>query len=310
MKLSIFPEVKAVPSNKEEKQKESKKTGVIRDKKTKEVIKEYFPEVVEVIDEDDLFRILTSYAWSPSVFKGTRHEDNFMSSDFAVLDFDNGLTLDQAEQRIREANIMAFGLTSSSHTPEHHKFRVVFPLSRTVTKLEEYRATLLDLMEAFPESDPKCKDGARFFFGCRDEDGFFVDGDLLEPIKPKPEPQKQGNSSFSNRGDTSAKVLVEDDIKDIISELYGEDREKIPEAVDHFIRNAGTGLSGTWTCDLNRFAYVLSLQGIEHDVILDLVLYLAPRGELTKRDEDTIRRAVEDGIRDREEPDLVSYEGE
>lgn len=292
MKLSIFRQAKPLPKTKEEKAKSAKSA--------------INPEVVDVSTEELLIEMVTNYCWSPFVFKGTRKQENFLSTDFAVLDIDEGLTIEEAERIISEANFMCLCLPTTSHKPEAHRFRIIFPLSRTIKDIDEYKATMEDLREVFPMSDPSClTDTARLFFSGTMEDGFFIEGDLLEPVKPAPKPQKQGNSSFSNRGDTSAKVLVEDDIKEIITELYGEEREKIPEAVDHFIRNAHTGLSGTWTCDLNRFAYVLSLQGVEHDVIVDLTLYLAPRGELTKRDEDTIRRAVEDGIRDREEPDII-----
>lgn len=297
MKISIFPNIIALPRNKEEKNKESRKTGIIRDKKTGEIIKEFPPEIVDVVTSDDLFRILTTYAWSPSIFNGCRHEDNFKSSDFAVLDFDKGVTMEEIENRIIEANFTAFGLPSTSHTPEAHRFRVIFPLSRTVTNLETYRATLLDLMEAFPECDAACKDGARFFFGCKDEDGFMVEGDLLEPVTPPIASKNAPKRSF----DPNRRVMVESDIKEIITELYGEERDSIPEVVSHFIKNAHTGLSGEWVTSLNAFVFTLSLQGIDLETIFDLVEFLAPRGELTKRDEDTIERAYKDGEKAREE---------
>jgi hypothetical protein len=151
-------------------------------------------------------------------------------------------------------------------------------------------------MEAFPESDPACKDPARFFFGSTLEDGFWIEGSLLEPIKAA----KEEAIKRSNRPSSESKIPVDASISDLVKELYGQDREFIPECVNHFINEAHTGLPGTWVCDLNRFSYVLSLQNIEEDVIFDVVSHLAP-DNLDKRDIDCITRAIRDGIRDREE---------
>lgn len=308
MRLSIFPKVKHLPSSKEEKQRESRKTGPIRNKETGEIIHYNTPETIEIETEDDLIRAITSYVWSPSVYHKYRAEESFKSCDFAVLDFDDGITIEEVEKRISEAGFTALCMPSTSHTPEHHKFRVIFPLSKTITSVAEYRATILDLMEAFPESDPKCKDAARFFFGSREDDGFWLEGDLLEPVVP---PKTHKNTS-NRTANVHSKVKTKDEIKDLIKDLYGEDRETIPEAVAHFIENAHTGLEGTWVCDLNNFVFVLALQGIPYDDIVDLVAYLSPMPQ-SPREMETIKRAYEDGreaAEMNEEPDLVSYEGE
>lgn len=295
MKLSIFPDVKPLPTKKE-KPYESAKTGIIRNKKTGEIIKEYYPEVVEVVTEDDLIEIIKSFAWSPSVFNGVRLQDNFKSADFIALDIDSGLTIEEAERRCTEANLTALCAPSTSHKPDTPKFRLIFPLLKTITSKEVFDATLKELVKIFPEADPKCLECARFYFSSRMDDGFWLEFDLLEPVIPI----KEEKRSFGSV-DTSERVRVPMELKDVVKDLYGEEREYINEAVEHFLRNASTGLSGTWTCDLNNCCYVLSLQGIEEDVILDLMEYLAPRGELTKRDMDTIKRGIKDGQRKREE---------
>src|SRR5690554_3653296 len=120
MRLSIFPLAPNLPRNKEEKVEAAKK--MIQ------------PEVVEIETEDDLIRIVQEYVYSPYVFNGTRKQDNFKSCDIAVLDIDEGLTIDEAEQIISEANFTCLCLPTTSHTEEHHRFRLLFPLSRTVTK--------------------------------------------------------------------------------------------------------------------------------------------------------------------------------
>src|SRR5690606_4246917 len=85
------------------------------------------PETVEITTEDDLIRIVENYVWSPSIFTGKRAKSNFKSSDFAVLDIDDGLTIQEAEEIITEANYACLCLPSMSHTEEHHRFRLIFP---------------------------------------------------------------------------------------------------------------------------------------------------------------------------------------
>jgi hypothetical protein len=296
MKISIFPDVKPLPTKKE-KPFEASRTGVVRDKKTGEVIKEYLPEVVEVFTEEDLIKVVTSYAWSPSVFKGPRLQENFLSADFIALDIDSGLTIEEAEKRCIELNLTVLCVPSTSHKPEAHRFRLIFPTLRSITSNEEYQATASKLFEKFPEADPKCvTDSARFFFGSTTNDGFWQEGDFL-PVE-LPTPPKAKTKGYVHSGE---RVPVDMSIEQIVLDLYGEKRDTIPEAVAHFISNAHTGLPGTWTTDLNSCIYTLSLQGIDEDTIWDLVEFLAPRGELTKRDVDTVERAIKDGVKAREE---------
>lgn len=284
MRISIFPSSIALPKSKDEKIKSAKSAIV--------------PEIVEISTDDDLIRVITSYCWSPFVFKGNRKQENFLSTDFAVLDIDEGLTIEEAELIITNANFMSLCVPTTSHTPDNHRFRIIFPLARTITNVEVFKATMEDLREVFPMADASCVgDFARLYFSGTLDDGFFTEGDLLEPVTPPITSKNAPKRSF----DPNRRVMVESDIKEIITELYGEERDSIPEVVSHFIKNAHTGLSGEWVTSLNAFVFTLSLQGIDLETIFDLVEFLAPRGELTKRDEDTIERAYKDGEKAREE---------
>lgn len=285
MKLSIFPSANPLPKSKEEKNREAKYFS-----------RPNLPEVVEVETENDLIQIVTQFAWSPFVFKQARLKDEFVSTDFLVLDIDSGLSIPDAEARIVEANMTALCLPSTSHTPENHRYRLIFPLSRTITKVEEFIASMEDLMEAFPESDAACKDWARAFFGSTSDDGFWIEADLLEPTKPKEEVKQRSNSKF----DTSSSTKVDLSIAEIVKEVYGEEREFIPEAVDFFIKNANTGLPGNFNHSLNRFVFTLALQGIDYDTVYDLVEYLSPE-PLDKIDIATIERSYKDGEKNRDD---------
>lgn len=283
MRLSIFPKTNPLPKGKEEKNKAAK-TAIQ-------------PVVVEIESDQVLIETVTSYCWSPFVFKGNRKQDNFVSTDWAVLDIDSNLTLEEAEKIISEAGFTCLALPTTSHTPDAHRFRLVLPLSRTITNTEDYVATMEDLRLAFPMADSSCvTDWSRLYFSSTNDDGFWIEGDLLEPVKAPVKPKKGATRQF----DPSKKVRVEGDIKELIKELYGEDRESVPEVVDFFLKNCSTGLEGNWITTINSFVFTLSLQSVELDVIYDLILYLAPRGELTKRDEDTIERAYKDGAEARD----------
>lgn len=254
----------------------------------------HLPEVAEISTEDDLLNCVTSFAWSPFIFKGPRLKENFISTDFLVLDIDQGLTVEESEKRIEESGFACLCVTTTSHRKDHHRYRLILPLSRTITKVEDFEASIADLMEAFPESDPACKDYARFFFGSTVENGYWIDGDLLEPISA-PESIKE----TYNRSNTSKAILVDASIEELIVELYGEPREVIPEAVSHFLVNAHTGLSGSWNNSISRCCYVLGLQNIDFETVEQLMEYVSPE-KLDKSDRSTIIRSWNDGQRDRE----------
>lgn len=285
MKISIFPNVKPLPL-KNEKAKESKYAS-----------NPYLPEIVEVATEEDLISVVTSFAFSPSIFKGPRSKENFISTDFLVLDIDEGLSIPESEKRIEKLGYTCLCVVTTSHTPKNHRYRLIFPLSRTIAKVEEFEASIIALMELFPESDKACKDCSRFFFSSTLDDGFWIEHELLEPTEVKVV-EKEVNKF--GRADLTKTVKVDLDTEEIVRELYGEDRLTIPEAVDFFLKHAHTGLDGNWTVSLNRFVFVLSLQGIDDDTIIDLVEYLAPNS-IDKTDQNTIKYALRDGKKARED---------
>jgi hypothetical protein len=285
MKLSIFPECLPLPKNKAEKSKASRFAS-----------RPYLPEVVEIENDDQLLDAVCNFAWSPFVFKKARLQEDFLSTDFLVLDIDEGLTILEAENRVEEAGVTCLCVPSTSHTPKAHRFRLIFPLSKTITNLDEFQASMKNLVESFPESDPQCvTDSARYYFAHTQDDGFWLEGNLLEPTTPKVEPKYRDY----DRPDTSDSIKVDLSIAEIVKELYGKEREYIPEAVDLFIKEAHTGFPGSWNINLNRCAFVLGLQNIELEAIEDLISYLAPQ-PLDKNDMYTIKRAWNQGNESRE----------
>lgn len=287
MKLSIFPEALAHPVGREQKNKEAFKTS-----------KPYMPEVVHVFNEQDLIDVVSNYAWSASVFAGYRLKANFVTADFIAIDVDSGLSIDDA-YKICEANrLTSLCLPSPSYTDEKPRFRIVFPLETTISNQNTYDATWARLRELFPMLDESCSDSSRFFYACRtDMDvGFWLEADLLKPITPAPKQSKQ--SMFHKDKDLfydGVSTVVLEEYADLVEHLYKEERTKVPEAVAFFMENAHTGIDGGWWNALNKFVFVLTLQGCDIDDIIDVVEELAPN-PLDDRDHRCIDVAYKDGL--------------
>lgn len=291
MLISIFENIIPYPKDREEKRVEASKLGEYKDKSGKIIREAILPKLVEVFNEDELINVVMSNAWSPFVFNGRKLQDNFVSTDFATLDIDDGLTIQEAEKRILESNTACLCLPSTSHTNEHHRFRLIFPLSKTIKSRAIYVETMKMLAEHFPEADESCvTDTARFYFASRITDGFWLDGDFIEPIFPEKKNLAERQRNM---------IKVDENYKDMIDRLYGVDRGMIPEKVAYFVENAHTGLHGEWITTLNSCVYTLALSGLEEEEIRVFIAELAP-APLDERDEKHIKIAFRDGSRDRE----------
>lgn len=281
MKLSIYPKVNFLPKNKDEKALQSKLAS-----------NPNLPQILEIGTEEDLINAVTSYGWSPSIFSGVRHNDNFISTDFMSLDIDSGLRIEDAEKRVQNLGLACLCLPSPSHTQELHKFRLIFPMAKTILNPEDFDATWDFLQKQFPELDTQCSDYARWYAPSKMEDGFWQDGEFLVPKKA---PQVQP-SSFNLK---ETQVDVPEDLAEIVKLLYGKERETIPEAVEFFLTNAHTGLSGLWINSLNSFCFSLALSGVDGTLIQEVVEKIAPNA-LDNKDTYQISRAIKDGTKARE----------
>ena len=280
MKLSIFPKSKALPS-KDEKGKEARFTS-----------KPYLPEILEFATHEDLIEVICNHAWSPFIFKEYRSQDGFCSADVLAFDIDNGQTIEEAEAMVHKLDIAALCIPSTSHTDDAHRFRLIFPLAKTITKADVYKATYAKVAEYF-SVDPACKDVARFFFGGKLVDGFWYEGKLLEPVKPV-----RVVKAAVERYNSREAVIVGDSIEELVVALFGESRTKIPDCVAHFLENAPDNLDGQWYHSSNSFLFTCGLMGLEKDRITDVFFSLYPHEELTEKKVDAI---IEDGMNAREE---------
>lgn len=282
MRLSIFPAANPHPRSKEEKNVEAFKFSA-----------PYLPEVRNFDNEDELIGLVTDHCWSPFIFSGKRHADNFVSCDLLVYDIDEGLSIDAAKAKVEELGLACLCLPSPSHTEEDHRFRLILPLARSIFNAEDYQETWKTGAAFFGVVDEQCKDIARAYFGSTMEDGFWNEGELFEPIAATP--VKKVDSRANN-----VLLPVGGDIKEMVQQIYGEERKVVPEAVDFFLRNAHTGIPGGWINALNRFCFSLALSGVQKDAILIQCESLAPEA-LDKKDMYQINRAIRDAEKEREE---------
>lgn len=282
MRLSIYPKANFVPANKEQKREMAFLAS-----------NPNIPEILEVNTDEELINAISSFAWSPSIFSGVRLDENFVSADFMGIDVDEGLTISQAEERVQKLGLACLCLPSPSHTEEHNKFRLVFPLAKTILNHGDFDSTWDWLLEKFPELDKQCSDEARWYAPSKLGDGFWQDGLFLLPVKAKAPDQ---DLAVINQ----TLVEVPENLKEIVTLLYGKERDKVPEAISFFLENAHTGLSGFWIGSLNSFCFSLALSGVDDTLIETVVEQVSPQS-LDKRDLYQIKRACRDGKRKRSE---------
>lgn len=279
MKISIFPKINFHPTA-EQKPELSKMSS-----------KPHYPEVREFNSEEELFDLITQFGWSPSIFTGHRNNSNFSFCDVLALDIDDGMRLDEAELICKNNSLSALISPSPSFTEELHKFRIVFPLVRSISTQDEFVATWQKLAKMFPSIDEQCKDMARFFFPCKPDfdNTVWISGDFLQPVNI---PEKRVDNRIRREYSLINTEGLES--KDALISLYGELPERVSEAVAHFLENAHTGLQGQWINSLNACCFTLASQGIPHAKIYEVISAVSPEA-LDAKDEYQIERAFRDG---------------
>lgn len=121
--------------------------------------------------------ISQGYPWMQGVLggNGKRWKVNVKFADVLALDFDDGLTIEQAKAHPFIAVHSGLIIESASSTPEHNKFRIVFRLSHRLEGFEAVEAATKYLLHLFPDADQACKDACRFYFGASGKEPRLVD---------------------------------------------------------------------------------------------------------------------------------------
>ena len=128
----------------------------------------WFPVLEENLDI--LARKMLACCWSPLVYKfGVRREVSFWGADYCALDFDEGMTLEQAVDNIFADTVCVIGTTKSHRKEKSGKvadrFRVVIPFESRIKDAEHYKQNMSKIAKKY-DSDLHCVDAARFYFPC------------------------------------------------------------------------------------------------------------------------------------------------
>lgn len=114
---------------------------------------------------DLILELGSGASFKPALLNGTKG-DSWISQQLFALDFDGNTTIEAEIQRAKEKSIsIAFGYTTFNHTPEHHRFRLIFMFSHPIFELQTHKDVVGIFKWAFPNADPRCFDKGRLFFG-------------------------------------------------------------------------------------------------------------------------------------------------
>lgn len=123
----------------------------------------------------NLSKVITQRVWSPIVWTGgVRKKDNFLSSSLLALDSDSGTwSLADAKDWVDSLGVAAIIGTTKSHQkvkgkePACDRFRVLIPTIATCNNLDDFEYTMRMYIESMG-CDISCKDGARFYYPCKE----------------------------------------------------------------------------------------------------------------------------------------------
>jgi thymidylate kinase len=123
-------------------------------------------EPVDISPAEFAKQISLGYAFSFQFHGGHRKAENYFCSDIIAADIDDGMTLEEAMNDPFVVTNACLLYTTASHTPENHRFRLVFQLPQTVTDPDQMRTLLRGLVRKFP-ADRANTDPARQFYGSK-----------------------------------------------------------------------------------------------------------------------------------------------
>ena len=105
-------------------------------------------------------------AFSYQYYNEERKTVNFLCSDFLVIDINDGRTITQVLEHQLVRNFYSLLYTTVNHTPDKHRFRLIFVLPRTIKHVKELKAATKSLARRLG-GDMTTTDGARMFYGCK-----------------------------------------------------------------------------------------------------------------------------------------------
>jgi hypothetical protein len=114
---------------------------------------------------DNLFdQISRGHATAPQFKNGRRKSVYFEKAGFLAADVDDGMTLEEAKDHVLVCHHASLIHTTSSHTPDKPRFRIIFLLDEAILNGRDWADAQLGLAVALG-TDRSVSDAARMFFG-------------------------------------------------------------------------------------------------------------------------------------------------
>ncbi len=110
--------------------------------------------------------IIAGHPYCAQISNDYRRTSNFIASDLASLDVDDGLNIAEALEHPIVRSSATFLYTTLRHRPEAPRFRLGFALPRTITDPDEMSAVVRALRLRV-SGDRNATDPTRLFFGNR-----------------------------------------------------------------------------------------------------------------------------------------------
>ena len=151
----------------------------------------YYPNEITINSTKDLLKA-NQYDFVMADFENhKRAKANFISGDVLFADFDEGYTIQEFQNKYSDYEY--YITTSKSHLIEKNnivceRFHILFPIQNItdVNEFEEYLKLLIQELK----SDPAVKDCSRFFYGYKNTEIIYNDGEsiiaLLDENKNNP----------------------------------------------------------------------------------------------------------------------------
>jgi hypothetical protein len=145
---------------------------------------------------------------------GHRSAANFLCADLVCVDVDNGMAISEALDRPLVKAHALFIYTTVNHTPERHRFRIVFALATTITIAADLAAVARSLALRL-NGDPAATDATRISFGSTAAQVHLIGNELSDEV-------------VADLIDQSARAAMRDTVTDGMTLAPTRSRLKIP----------------------------------------------------------------------------------
>lgn len=117
--------------------------------------------------------IQSGFPWMPGLLNGNRRKQNQVEeSQVLSVDMDGIMRLEEALEHPFVKQYCALIITTSSHSEEKHKYRMVFVLPQAIKGWESIKEANTLLIEFLGVADKACKDASRFYYGATNAEVF------------------------------------------------------------------------------------------------------------------------------------------